>query len=117
MVTRSPRAFRSRPSDEAVSPLPSELATPPVTNTCFAMEPSSESLSTWRVACTRWSRRERRHPWVDVWVGAADSERPWRWYHDAAPVPRTGRDFRRFAVTSATLAPDRTRPERRRDLI
>src|SRR5438105_4993121 len=35
MVTRSPRALSSRPSEEAVSPFPSELATPPVTKMCF----------------------------------------------------------------------------------
>src|SRR5690625_3908569 len=34
MVTRSPREVSSRPSDDAVSPLPREEATPPVTNTC-----------------------------------------------------------------------------------
>src|ERR1700685_269818 len=31
MVTRSPRHFRSRPSEEAVRPFPRELDTPPVT--------------------------------------------------------------------------------------
>src|SRR5665213_1998373 len=31
MVTRRPRHFNSRPSDEAVSPFPSEEDTPPVT--------------------------------------------------------------------------------------
>src|SRR5438067_9828008 len=36
IVTRRPRLFRSRPRDEAVRPLPSELATPPVTKMCFA---------------------------------------------------------------------------------
>ena len=36
IVTRRPRAFSSRPSDEAVRPLPRELATPPVTKMCFA---------------------------------------------------------------------------------
>src|SRR5579871_1287512 len=36
MVTRRPRLFSSRPSDDAVSPLPSELDTPPVTKMCFA---------------------------------------------------------------------------------
>ena len=35
IVTRSPRILRRRPRDEAVRPLPSELATPPVTKTCF----------------------------------------------------------------------------------
>src|SRR2546430_9882401 len=35
MVTRSPRDLSSRPSEEAVSPFPSELATPPVTKMCF----------------------------------------------------------------------------------
>ena len=37
MVTRRPRNFRSRPSDEAVKPLPKELATPPVTKMCFGI--------------------------------------------------------------------------------
>src|SRR5262249_38327838 len=36
IVTRRPRALRSRPSEEAVSPFPSELATPPVTKMCLA---------------------------------------------------------------------------------
>src|SRR5690242_509715 len=35
MVTRRPRALRRRPSEEAVMPLPRELATPPVTKMCF----------------------------------------------------------------------------------
>src|SRR3954453_1165125 len=35
MVTRSPRCLRRFPSEEAVSPLPSDEATPPVTNTCL----------------------------------------------------------------------------------
>src|SRR5438552_16718065 len=34
-VTRRPRLFSRRPSEEAVSPFPSELATPPVTKMCF----------------------------------------------------------------------------------
>src|ERR1700710_2922846 len=35
MVTRSPRLESSAPSEEAVSPLPSEDTTPPVTKTNF----------------------------------------------------------------------------------
>ncbi len=35
MVTRRPRAFSSEPRLEAVSPLPSEEATPPVTKRCL----------------------------------------------------------------------------------
>src|SRR4029079_18691929 len=35
MVTRSPRAFNSRPSEEAVRPFPRLDATPPVTKMCF----------------------------------------------------------------------------------
>src|SRR6478609_7035614 len=35
MVTLRPRDLRRRPRDEAVSPLPSDDATPPVTNTCL----------------------------------------------------------------------------------
>ena len=35
MVTRSPRAFSRLPREEAVSPLPSDEATPPVTKTCL----------------------------------------------------------------------------------
>ena len=35
MVTRRPRCLSKRPSDAAVSPLPSELATPPVTKMCL----------------------------------------------------------------------------------
>src|SRR6201747_117959 len=35
MVTRRPRDCNSCPSEEAVSPLPSEEATPPVTNRCL----------------------------------------------------------------------------------
>src|SRR5947208_12629617 len=34
-VTRSPRDLRSRPSEDAVRPLPRELETPPVTKMCF----------------------------------------------------------------------------------
>src|SRR3954470_4942995 len=36
IVTRKPRDLRSRPSEEAVRPLPRLEATPPVTKTCFA---------------------------------------------------------------------------------
>src|SRR5690606_21568317 len=36
-VTRSPRSFSNRPSELAVRPFPSELATPPVTKMCFGM--------------------------------------------------------------------------------
>src|SRR5439155_18155871 len=36
MVTRRPRLFSNRPSEDAVSPLPSELDTPPVTKMCLA---------------------------------------------------------------------------------
>src|SRR4051794_27863622 len=36
IVTRRPRLLRSRPRDAAASPLPSELATPPVTKMCLA---------------------------------------------------------------------------------
>src|SRR5262245_40350139 len=36
IVTRRPRILRRRPSEEAVRPLPRELATPPVTKMCFA---------------------------------------------------------------------------------
>lgn len=35
MVTRSPRILRRRPRELAVSPLPSELTTPPVTKICL----------------------------------------------------------------------------------
>src|SRR5918912_3494908 len=35
IVTRRPRELRRRPRLDAVSPLPSEEATPPVTNTCL----------------------------------------------------------------------------------
>ena len=34
-MTRMPRATNNLPNDEAVSPLPSEEATPPVTNKCL----------------------------------------------------------------------------------
>src|SRR5262245_18046961 len=36
MVTRRPRDFRRRPSEEAVRPFPRLEATPPVTKMCFA---------------------------------------------------------------------------------
>ena len=36
-VTRRPRSLSRRPSEDAVRPLPSELATPPVTKMCFGM--------------------------------------------------------------------------------
>src|SRR4051795_2823204 len=35
IVTRSPRVFSKRPSEEAVRPLPSDEATPPVTKMCL----------------------------------------------------------------------------------
>ena len=41
IVTRKPRAFSSRPSDDAVRPFPRELATPPVTKMCFVTTRSS----------------------------------------------------------------------------
>src|SRR4051812_18233895 len=37
IVTRRPRSFNNRPSDDAVRPLPRELATPPVTKMCFGI--------------------------------------------------------------------------------
>ena len=36
IVTRRPRDFRRRPSEEAVRPFPRLEATPPVTKMCFA---------------------------------------------------------------------------------
>jgi len=36
-VTFKPRDFKSRPSEEAVRPFPSELETPPVTKTNFVI--------------------------------------------------------------------------------
>src|SRR5262249_29370111 len=46
MVTRSPRLLSNRPSEEAVSPLPNELVTPPVTKMCFAKTlPPLESIN------------------------------------------------------------------------
>src|ERR1017187_6551921 len=44
MVTRRPRDFRSRPREEAVSPFPRELMTPPVTNTNFVTFSSRRGL-------------------------------------------------------------------------
>src|SRR5690606_2022756 len=38
IVTRRPRDLRSRPREEAVRPLPKELATPPVTKMCLVTE-------------------------------------------------------------------------------
>jgi hypothetical protein len=40
-----PRALSSRPSDEAVRPLPSELATPPVTKMCLSCLPARSCRS------------------------------------------------------------------------
>src|SRR5215213_4015856 len=37
IVTRSPRCLSRLPNDDAVSPLPSEEATPPVTNRCLVI--------------------------------------------------------------------------------
>src|SRR5436190_23319999 len=51
-VTRSPRLLSSRPSEEAVRPFPSELATPPVTKMCFA----TGFYRTAGPRCTRWTR-------------------------------------------------------------
>src|SRR5918995_1130972 len=42
-VTRSPRLLSSRPSEEAVSPLPRLDATPPVTKMCLATTTSASS--------------------------------------------------------------------------
>src|SRR3954471_20966147 len=41
MTTRRPRSLSRRPSELAVSPLPSELATPPVTKMCFGIGETS----------------------------------------------------------------------------
>ncbi len=41
-MTRRPRAFNRFPSDEAVSPLPSDDATPPVTKRCLVSEEEEE---------------------------------------------------------------------------
>src|SRR3954447_6979691 len=45
MVTRRPRILSKRPSEAPVSPLPSELATPPVTKMCFGIQglPSNDN--------------------------------------------------------------------------
>ena len=51
-----PRAFSSRPSDEAVRPLPRELATPPVTKMCFV----TTLLSI--CACSMWRGRPADNP-------------------------------------------------------
>src|SRR4051794_6223772 len=64
-VTRRPRAFSSRPSDDAASPLPSPLATPPVTNTCFVT----------------------RAPVVDAGPSARDHRLPRLSCHLADPAP------------------------------
>src|SRR3954463_9475950 len=54
IVTRRPRAVSSWPRLEAVSPLPSEEATPPVTKTCLVMRACDKSGSR-----GEWSVRRR----------------------------------------------------------
>src|SRR6476469_3295679 len=64
MVTRSPRLLSSRPSEEAVRPFPSELATPPVTKMCFA----TGTHRTARPPATRWTHSPPPYPHaVTVW--------------------------------------------------
>src|SRR5947209_19770599 len=45
--TRSPRCSSSIPIEAQVSPLPSELTTPPVTKICLAMEVPSPRCRPW----------------------------------------------------------------------
>src|ERR1700683_2386000 len=45
IVTRRPRHLRSRPSEEAVRPFPSELETPPVTKMNLLTPPSARGAS------------------------------------------------------------------------
>ena len=45
--TEKPRALRSRPSEAAVIPFPSELTTPPVKNTYFAISGRRDSPTSW----------------------------------------------------------------------
>src|SRR5690349_12888100 len=57
MVTRSPRAFSRAPRLEAVSPLPSEEATPPVTKRCLVVVLFRPELAEWGCA-------KRGLPWL-----------------------------------------------------
>src|ERR1700733_8418805 len=45
IVTRKPRHLRSRPSEEAVRPFPSELETPPATKMTLLTPPSARQAS------------------------------------------------------------------------
>ena len=58
MTTRSPLCLRRRPKEAAVSPLPRELATPPVTKICFVTE-SQPIASRPKVGAWSLSQREK----------------------------------------------------------
>ena len=60
IVTRRPRLFNSRPNDDAVRPLPNELATPPVTKMCFV----KTLLHTSRTEGSRWIHRSADSPYL-----------------------------------------------------
>src|SRR4029079_11806400 len=60
IVTRRPRHLRSLPSDDAVRPLPSELATPPVTKMCLQLRRGPASFATGSHPTSR--RRPSRGP-------------------------------------------------------
>src|SRR6202000_2031428 len=62
MVTRSPRAFSRAPRLEAVSPLPSEEATPPVTKRCLV-------VVLLRLELPEWGCAKGGLPWLRFHVG------------------------------------------------
>src|ERR1700722_15274681 len=87
MVTRRPRHLRRRPREEAVSPLPSELETPPVTKMNLLTPPAERRRSEERRLSLRMIgapfQDNRRHLWMwrtqvwgRAWVGGG-----WRVVH------------------------------------
>ena len=64
IVTRRPRDFSRRPSEDAVRPFPRELATPPVTKMCFVTTRSSSAvrLSRRNLTVARPARAAARRP-------------------------------------------------------
>src|SRR5580704_11174850 len=92
MVTRRPRHLRSRPSEEAVRPLPSELETPPVTKMNLLTPPAGRRTSS------------------QLLVAPFHDNRPnppmWRTSGRAGPAPRSrrGRDGRHLRRGQPILA-------------
>jgi hypothetical protein len=63
IVTLRPRHLRSRPSEEAVRPLPRELETPPVTKMNLLTPPAGRRMSEHLIRAPSHDNRPNRAMW------------------------------------------------------